>query len=861
MDNVNKINLNNSPLTTDYLPRPRLDKIFDQATRGKLVYVIAGAGYGKTQAVRHYIEQQPDAVVRWVQLSESDNVGSCYWESLAYTIASDNPDLATRLRELGFPETSSRFKQFTEILKRMEYRAQKTFFVFDDFHLIHSKEALGFVERCARLDIPGACMIIISRTEPGINTVSSFSRGEASRVTEDELRFTVDEIAEFFTQNAVPFRVEDLSKFADVTKGWALAVKLLSLVLKRDPTQPGHAIDIMKQNTFKLFETEAWVNLPASVQKMIVEISLVSDLPLALLQEVLHDRPLLQDAPNLTSFVWFDSLTGDYRMHPLYLEFVQSKQDILSSAEKQSIYRQAAQWCLEHDFYMDAVNYFAKSRQFDRIIEVLFSYPFKLPTDACEYFLDILEQLDFNDEERSDPSVLFLENFFVPIFLIGAGRCEEARKRSLDAIQTWEHADSPLSSAFLGIAYSNLAYIDFYTCPVTHQYNAPDYLKKSIDYFKKSPIPPTSGSGSFAVADIRSFACLVGESATLVELDQFMEATKRTARYLEETFHDMYYGYDDLVACEIAFFKNQPDVARVAAHRAAEKAREKRQYSIEAMAEQYLLRIALQEGDYPLVKELLNQLREHLKNPDFWNRQLVHDLYVGFFYAQIELPEMIPAWFIVDEKETASEVRLPARELIVSVKYYIASKKYSQALTLLGKSTPRDPYERFLFGELALSLLSAVAKIKMGDTAGALTDFKKAYHLSFEGVFERPFVDLGRNLRPLVAAELKEPNRGIPIEWLKMIDRKASAYAKKVDVITDSVKRAENIEDTVQLSDRELDVLNDLYQGLSREEIAANRHLSVNTIKKALQSIYIKLDASNMADAIRIAMGKKLIEQ
>jgi len=68
----------NSPLTAHYLPRPRVNAIFDRATRGKLVYVIAGAGYGKTQAAYHYIKSQPDAVVRWLQLTESDNVGSRY---------------------------------------------------------------------------------------------------------------------------------------------------------------------------------------------------------------------------------------------------------------------------------------------------------------------------------------------------------------------------------------------------------------------------------------------------------------------------------------------------------------------------------------------------------------------------------------------------------------------------------------------------------------------------------------------------------------------------------------------------------------------------------------------------------------
>ena len=38
-------------MTENYMPRPRIDRIFDRAARCKLVYVIAGAGYGKTQAV------------------------------------------------------------------------------------------------------------------------------------------------------------------------------------------------------------------------------------------------------------------------------------------------------------------------------------------------------------------------------------------------------------------------------------------------------------------------------------------------------------------------------------------------------------------------------------------------------------------------------------------------------------------------------------------------------------------------------------------------------------------------------------------------------------------------------------------
>ena len=253
-----EITLVNSVLTANYMPRPRIDRIFDHITGCKLVYVIAGAGYGKTQAVYNYIIQQQDAVVRWLQLAESDNIGSHYWENLMHNITLDNPELASKLREFGFPETLARFKQFAEILKNNEHRSHKTFLVLDDFHLIHSKQALTFAERCAHLEVPGACVIIISRKEPEINAVSLFAKGKAAIITEEELRFTENEIADFLKRRSIPFSAMEIPQFTELTKGWALAIKLLCLVLEKMPRNLDRAAETMKQNIFKLFETEAF---------------------------------------------------------------------------------------------------------------------------------------------------------------------------------------------------------------------------------------------------------------------------------------------------------------------------------------------------------------------------------------------------------------------------------------------------------------------------------------------------------------------------------------------------------------------------------------------------------------------------
>jgi len=841
------------------ISRPRLDEIFDQAVRCKLVYVIAGAGYGKTQAVLHYIEQQQDAIVRWVQITEGDNVASRFWESLTHIVSIDNPSLAAKLREFGFPGTSAQFKQLAEIIRNTEHRACNIFFVFDDFHLVHSKEAFDFMERCVHLQIPGVCMIVLSRKEPEINIMPLLTKGKACVITEADLRFTAAETTEFFRQQAISFSAQDLLRVVDATKGWALALNMLSLILKRLPNQLDRALDAMTQNIFKLFESETWIGFPENIQKTMVKVSLLSNLPVIPLQKIAGNIDFLQTTPELASFMWFDNLINDFRIHPLYLEFLQNKQHILSDEEKLETYQQAAHWCAEHDFYTDAIYYYAKSRQYESMVNMLFSYPMRLPRDTSGYLLKILEHLDVEQTQENRHAAL-LKNYFVPLLLIGADQYEKARKRCSAVIRAWEHVDTPLSILLLCAMYSILAYLDMYTCTITHQYNAPLYLEKSVNYSNRLSIPLSHKTDTFLNADVRSFACLVGEGASLPEFDQYLEAAHQTALLIEETPHNVYAGYEDLIACEYAFFKNQPDVARIYAHSTIVKAREKKQYGTAMLAEKYLLRIAMQEGNVLLAEEILKQLRAYLDNPNFWNRQLYYDLYTGSFYAQIGLPEMVPQWFITDEKESLSEIRVPARELFVSALYYIASKKYTQALALLCNSYPREPQERFLFGELRFLLLGAVAKAKTGDVVGAMTALEQANQMSFQGVFEMFFIELGKELHPLIAAALKQADCNIPQEWLKTIDRKASIYAKKVAVITNVFRGEANRQESISLSAREQEVLTDLYHGLSREEIAENRYLSINTVKKVLQSIYIKLDAHNNVDAIRIALEQKLVE-
>lgn len=50
-----------------------------------------------------------------------------------------------------------------------------------------------------------------------------------------------------------------------------------------------------------------------------------------------------------------------------------------------------------------------------------------------------------------------------------------------------------------------------------------------------------------------------------------------------------------------------------------------------------------------------------------------------------------------------------------------------------------------------------------------------------------------------------------------------------------------------------------LSRGLTRDELAESCFISLSTVNSIIRSIYNKLDASNIADAVRLAKKERII--
>ncbi|CAM5737279.1 HTH-type transcriptional regulator MalT [Streptomyces afghaniensis] len=147
------------------------------------------------------------------------------------------------------------------------------------------------------------------------------------------------------------------------------------------------------------------------------------------------------------------------------------------------------------------------------------------------------------------------------------------------------------------------------------------------------------------------------------------------------------------------------------------------------------------------------------------------------------------------------------------------------------------------------TLVRAQVAYERGDPVTARRLVARALLDGRRGHLRRPFLEAGPWLRPLLSTgRLRELADG----WL--LSRPGPHHDPRPTVPDRHPALA--VED---LSAREGDVLRLLAEMRSTEEIAADLHVSVNTVKTHLKSIYRKLAVSRRSDAVRRARERRLL--
>jgi len=857
------MSLNANPAGTDggLMRRPRLDSLLEKAFTKPVVAVTAGAGCGKTSAVYSHL-QGSRLRTAWIQLSESDNLPARFWENIAHAIHAHNPPLAEKIRKMGMPSNRTELLMFADFLADEIKPRYRYTLVFDDLHLIHESSVLWFIRaltngmlsgRMAQVFL-GKTIVLISREDCGFDSEKLVALGRMALIGAEDLNFTKGETLDLFRYFGVPMSPALMTGISEIyadTEGWAFLTAMTGRLLQKRPDGMKYIKNALRHNVSLIIENELFLENSPEMDQFLAKLSLIDHLAAGLISMLEDGDRLIKELLGSTSLIRYDAYMNVYYVHHLMRDFLLRKQYLLSDEEKREVYEIAAAWCLDHGYKMDAAGYYAQAGDYLGVIDIVYMYPQFLPLDAATLLFDILDGAPPGLAE----DILSLHSYRGRL-LLSLGKIDQATQEMRAVIQkVGPLEDTPDNRRKLMGAYHILATAHMLTCNDTGVYDFAEYFQKADAYAQGSGFVP---KGSMRVATVAPYILSIGHSGK-GEPESYIRAITETVPYVSHLMEGNMYGLDDLARAELAYYQTDVAGSKRYAMQALYKAQEKGQYEIENRALFFLMRIGLASGKYPPIKDAIRQMDAQLDTPGFINRYIRYDIQTGWFYGSIGQKELIAEWLKSDFAISRSQTVVSNYEDFARCKYYLLEQQYHTMLAMLSSRTGDFDVGRYLLGEIGIAIHRAVCLYNLKDPQGAFEALRQAYGLAAPNGLHMIFIELGNHMRTLAAAVQKAGGGGVPDAWLETMQKKAATYAKRVGQVRSQYRQAEGLEDGVQLTQKEINLLQDLSHGLSRTESAAARGISINTVKMMLQYVYEKLGAENSMDAVRIAFARGLL--
>ena len=832
--------------------RVRINKLLEESIKKPLTVVCANAGYGKTRAVYDFFMQEEETLfVVWIQLSEKDNIGSHFWENCVSNIAKVNAELAEKLRILGFPNTEDKLVQHAK-LGSSAASAHSYLIVFDDVHLVTSAEVIRFLNNliCTLCDVPtNVSIIMICRELAHINITHLQIKELVSIISEDELKFTKNEVAQYLHSQELSLDPQVLNEIFEDTKGWAFSLNLVALLLKKTPVYSSYAYNTIKQNIFKLIETDIFNCISEKMRHFLIRLSLITTHTIDLIRLIsFDDKSLMAELKRQIAYIRFDSYMNTYLIHHLFLEFLQTKQNILTDEEKTKTYKAAADWCSRNGFKIDALTYYEKAGNYEQIVLISFDFFGNMPYDIAILINKIIERA---------PSDTFKKVNLLATLHIHTIFCLGQLKKAMSLSRDYEQKllKLPKSSSLRNSTLSSLYFLRGATRILMSikdgQYDFDKIFAKMSKYLTASSLDCSKS----AVTPVGTWVSLVGGSSSKAMQD-YIEAISRSIKYVSLYANGgIFMGADELLKGELLFYQGDVKAAEPFAVRALEKANKHNQFEIANRAMFYLLRIAISRGDYKKSEQILKDMEAQLSEKDYLLRFTVYDIILGRYFCALRQPGQIPHWLKEKFRPYAYVHVVENFANQTKVRYCYLMKNYEPLLQYIEEMKQR---ESIIYGRVEMLAIEACVLYKTDNKTAAFKTLKEAYKAASPNNIVMSFAELGKDMRALAAAALQNPACGIPKNWLKIIKNKSTAYAKAQSLFINDYKKFNGITDEV-LTERENEILSELYLGLSRTKIAEKKGVSINTINSALNNIFSKLGARNAADAVRIAAEKKVL--
>jgi LuxR family maltose regulon positive regulatory protein len=385
--------------TKTFIPPPRAERVhrrrlIDRISASlplRLTLVSAPAGSGKTTLVSEWAVAS-DRPVAWLSLDEADGDPGRFLVYLISALQTVEPHLgASIVSRLESSEPPPADVVLADLVNEIATTRQHLTIVLDDYHMVDSRPvdaALTFL-----LDHlpPQMHLVVAAREDPQLPLARYRSRGQMAELRETDLRFGPAEAAEFLNQvMGLHLPEQDIAALEHRTEGWIAGLQLAALSMQGLPDTAGFIQSFTGTHRFVLdyLLEEVLDRQPEAIQDFLLGTSILERLCGPLCDAVLPEaatsgQDTLETLERANLFVVpLDQERRWYRYHNLFAGLLQDRLTRTQPGRVASLHQRASDWFARNDAPDEAVGHALAARDWTRAADVIEQFSDEWPMRA-----------------------------------------------------------------------------------------------------------------------------------------------------------------------------------------------------------------------------------------------------------------------------------------------------------------------------------------------------------------------------------------------------------------------------------------------------------------------------------------------
>ncbi|MBU4449659.1 MAG: LuxR C-terminal-related transcriptional regulator [Proteobacteria bacterium] len=845
--------------------RPRLLERLNDGLHRKLTLISAPAGFGKTTLLSEWIHQS-EIPVAWISLDKGDSDPVHFLNYLIAALQTLEVSIGkAALTILQSPQPPPVEFVITNLINEITTILKNFVLVLDDYHLIDAKQIHTVVEFLLDHLPKQMHLIIATRSDPPLHLARLRGRDQLTEFRASDLCFTVNETSIFFTKVMnLKLTSDDIAMLESRTEGWIAGLQLAAISMQGRKDIPAFikAFTGDDRHIVDYLVDEVLNQQPEHVQDFLLQTSILRHLSGPLCDFITGQKKshqMLDELERANLFIIpLDNRRRWYRYHHLFADLLRQRLKLTQGDLVPELHRRASVWYEDNALEIEAFHHATAANDVERAARLIEGEGMPLHfRGAVAPVLNWLESLPTTVlDARPSLWVMYASALSMTGQLTGVEEKLQAAEAALQGAEPDDRTQNLVGhiAAIRALLAASQHQVETIIAQSRRalEYLHPDNLavrtatiwKLGIAYQLQGDRTAASRAYTEAISISQASGNIIINIVATTGLGNVQEAENQL--YLAaETYRRVLQLVGDPplpVACEaylglarICYEWNDLDAAQQHAQQSTLLARQIENTDRFVACEVFLARLKLAQGDVDGAVAILTKAGQSVRQHNFMHR----------------MPEVAAAQALtlLHQGNLAAASHLAqTHELPISqVRVLLAQGDTSAALAVLEPLRQQAEAKGWEDERLKVMVLQAVALHTHGEKDKAAQLLGDALALAEPGGFIRIFVDEGIPMAQLLS---EAAAHGIMPDYIGKLLAVFEAEEQKSEDKS-YLPPAPPAQPLIEpLSQRELEVLQLIAQGLSNREISERLFLALSTVKGHNRNIFGKLQVQRRTEAV-----------